>query len=434
METKHPQLSAATLLEREAEVVSGVYSRYTDLMVDRADGAHLYTVDGRDVLDFGCGIAVTNLGHRHPTVVKAVHEQVDKLWHVSVTAHHPMFVEAAEALVSIAPPGLDTVFLNNSGAEAVETALKLARRATGRTDIIAFRGAFHGRTFGALSATASKAKYRDGIGPFLPGVHHVPYPYCFRTCTHGPNEPCPIARGDALRDLFASVVKPNNVAAIIVEPILGEGGYVVPPRDFLPNLRAICDEYGILLIADEVQSGFARSGRMFAVDHWNVVPDIMCVAKAFANGLPIGGIIAKGPLMRAWNKGEHGTTFGGNALACAAAVAVIDVIKKDKLDERATKLGAQVIAKAKEWQKEFPILADIRGRGLMIGLEFDENGEPATAFVEDVRRAAVEHGLLLLTCGTYDNVIRLIPPLTISEDELNTGLEILELCIRECAK
>src|ERR1700722_5737256 len=270
---------AATWRDRDAELISPAYHRYSDLVVESAEGAHLHPVDGRDVLDFGCGIGVTNLGHRHPAVVAAVHEQVDRLWHTSVTAFHPKMIEAAAAIVSVTPPSLDQVFLTNSGAEAVEGAMKLARRATGRSEIIAFVGGFHGRTYGALSLTASKATYRRGMGPLLPGIHHIRYPYCFRYCTHPKGAACDLVEHELLL-LFLRTTAPETVAAIIVEPVQGEGGYVVPPATFMPMLRRVCNEHGILLVADEVQSGFARTGKMFAVNHTRLEPDIMCVAKA----------------------------------------------------------------------------------------------------------------------------------------------------------
>jgi len=421
--------------ERDAELLAPCYARYSDLVVDRAEGAHLYTVDGRDVLDFGSGIGVVNLGHRHPAVLAAVHDQVDRLWHTSVTALSPVMVEAAEALVSIAPQGLDTVFFGNSGAEAVEAAIKLARKATGRSDIIAFHGAFHGRTYGAVSLTASKAKYHHGIGPFLPGVHHVEYPYCLRRCPRDAAGRCGVAEGDEIQRLFATTLSPEDVAAIVVEPVLGEGGYVVPPDEFLPALRRICDEHGILLVADEVQSGVGRTGRNFAVDHWNVVPDIMCVAKGLGSGLPIGGIVASSALMRAWHPGDHGTTFGGNPVACAAVTATIAVMQSERIPERAARLGEQAMARARSWQTEFELLADVRGLGLMIGLEFlHPDGRPATDVVAAVRNHALREDLLLLSCGTDDNVIRLAPPLTIPEPELERGLDILEGAIREASR
>ena len=423
------RMSVATLLEKDHELMAPTFGRYTDLVVDTAEGSWLHTIDGRSVLDFTCGIGVTNLGHRHPAVVKAVHEQVDRLWHVSGTAHHPQLVAAAEALVSVAPPGLNSVFFCNSGAEAVEGALKLARRATGRTEIIAFLGAFHGRTYGAVTLTASKARYHAGMGPFLPGVHHVRYPYCFRTCGHGPGEPCPIAAGEELELLFRTLVPADSVAAIVVEPIQGEGGYVVPPAAFLPRLREICDAHGIMLVADEVQTGFGRSGRMFAVDHSGVVPDIMCVAKGMGNGLPIGAIVAKRSVMARWHPGEHGTTFGGNPVACAAATVVIETLRKERLPERAAALGERVLQRARGWRADHPRLADVRGRGLMIGLEFMEGRLPAPELTQRILHAALERDLLLLTCGVDENVIRLIPPLTITEQELEKGMDVLEASI-----
>jgi len=318
------------------------------------------------------------------------------------------------------------VFFCNSGAEAVEGALKLARRATGRTEIIAFLGAFHGRTYGAVTLTASKARYHTGMGPFLPGVHHVRYPYCFRMCSHGPSEPCPIAAGEELELLFRTLVPPESVAAIVVEPIQGEGGYVVPPDGFLTRLREICDAHGILLVADEVQTGFGRTGRMFAVDHSGVVPDIMCVAKGMGNGLPIGGIVAKTSVMSKWHPGEHGTTFGGNPVACAAATVVIETLRSERLPERAAALGERVLERARGWQAKHPHLGDVRGRGFMIGLEFMEGKRPAPELTQRILQAALERDLLLLACGVDENVIRMIPPLTISEQELEKGMDVLE--------
>jgi 4-aminobutyrate aminotransferase len=421
---------AATWRERDSELISPAYHRYSDLVVESAEGAHLHTVDGRDVLDFGCGISVTNLGHRHPAVVAAVHAQVDRLWHTSVTAFHPQMIEAAGSLVSITPPSLDQVFLTNSGAEAVEGAMKLARRATGRSEIIAFIGGFHGRTYGALSLTASKAGYRRGMGPLLPGVHHIRYPYCFRYCTHPKDAVCDLVEQE-LQLLFSTTTAPDTVAAIIVEPVQGEGGYVVPPATFMPMLRKVCDDHGIMLVADEVQSGFGRTGKMFAVEHTRVEPDIMCLAKALGNGMPIAAFVARHRVMSAFHEGEHGTTYGGNAVACAAAVAVIDTMVREKIPERADRLGRPVMERMRTLQADVPALADVRGLGLMIGLEFLQDGAPAAGLVNRIATNALAHDLLLLSCGVDGNVIRLIPPLTIPEAELDAGLDILEAAIRE---
>ena len=422
---------SAVWRERDAELIAPCYSRYSDLVVDSAEGVHLHTVDGRDVLDFGCGIGVTNLGHGHPAVVQAVHAQVDKLWHTSVTAYHPMLVQAAQALTAVTPRGLDQAFFANSGAEVVEASIKLARKATGRTEIIAFNGGFHGRTYAALSLTASKAKYHDGVGPLLPGIHHVRYPDHIRECTHAAGASCPIAQGHDIEELFISRVPARSVAAIIVEPLLGEGGYVIPTAEFLLTLRRICDENGILLIADEVQTGVGRTGRWFAVDHFGVVPDLMTVAKALGNGLPIGALVGSNRVMSAWHPGEHGTTFGGNPIACAAAVAVLETIEKEHLLERATGLGARALERMRAWQSWHPSIREVRGLGLWIGVEFREaDGRPRPDLVSSIRRRAVDDGLLLLSCGIDDNVIRMIPPLTITDAELDEGLGIFEAAVR----
>jgi 4-aminobutyrate aminotransferase-like enzyme len=282
-----------------------------------------------------------------------------------------------------------------------------------------------------MTLTASRAKYRTGHGPFLPGVHHVRYPYCFRYCTHGRDEGCTIAEGEPLRLLFATVAPPETVAAVIVEPVQGEGGFVVPPPSFLPALRNICDEFGILLIADEVQCGMARTGKMFAVEHTRTVPDIMCIAKALGNGLPVAAIAASHSVMRHWQRGEHGTTYGGNAVACAAVVAVIETMKRERVAERAAMLGKQVMERALGWQPTTPVLADVRGLGLMIGLEFMSGGRPDADVVRRIRANALARGLLTLYCGTDDNVIRIMPPLTIPEEELHAGLDILETALIE---
>lgn len=422
-----PSADAESWRERGRSVLAPCYSRYSDLAVDRAEGAWLHTVDGRSVLDFGSGIAVVNLGHRHPAVEAAVEDQLRRLWHTSVTALPPVVVAAAEAIVDFAPEGLDQVFLSNSGAEAVEAALKLARRATGRTEVVAFSGGFHGRTYGALSLTASKARYHAGMGPYLPGVHHVTYPDCRHTCDHRPAEPCPLAAGVELERLFATVVDPGDVAAVVVEPILGEGGYLVPPDGFLPRLREICDAHGILLVVDEVQSGIARSGRNLAVEWTGTRPDVLCLAKALANGLPIGATVASREVMAAWRPGEHGSTFGGNPLACAAAIAVLDVVRREHLAERADRLGRIVLERGQRWQEHLPRLADVRGRGLMIGLELETpDGRPDATAAAAVRRAALDLGVLVLSCGVHDNVLRVAPPLTISDEDLSRGLDALE--------
>jgi 4-aminobutyrate aminotransferase len=416
--------------ERDKKSVSRAYARYTDLVVKDGQGSFIIDVDGNRYLDFGCGIAVTSLGHRHPDVVKAVHAQVDSYWHTSIVTEHVRLTEAAEKVASICPAPLDTVFFANSGAEVVEGALKLARMVTGRQGIISFTGAFHGRTFGALSVTTSIAKYRERYFPLLPGVYHTPYPYCFRECEHAAGEPCPIALGHEIERLFRHVVPAGEVAAILVEPIQGEGGYIVPPAGFLATLRRICDRHGILLIFDEVQSGVGRTGRWLASEHDEVVPDVVILAKALGNGLPIGAIVASADVMAAWPAGSHGSTFGGNAVSCAAVVATLGVIERDGLLQRAEELGKRISERARGWQRQVGGPADVRGRGLMIGLEFmDSAGMPDAERVDEIRSTCLERGLLLLACGTDHNVIRLIPPLNLSDSETEQAMEILEAAV-----
>lgn len=422
--------SAAAWRQRDRRSVAGVWSRYTDLVIGSAEGSFLIDVDGRRYLDFGCGIAVTSLGHRHPHVTEAVHRQLDRYWHTSIVTQSVVMTEAAEKVAALCPAPLDVVFFANSGGEVVEGALKLARRATGRQAIICFRGGFHGRTYGAVSVTSSKGLYREGYGPLLPEVYITPYPYCFRVCDHAPGAPCPLAAGEELERLFHQVVPAKEVAAILVEPIQGEGGYVVPPPGFLANLRRVCDQHGILLICDEVQTGVARTGRWLAVDHEQVVPDIVTLAKALGSGLPVGAIVSSHRLMDAWERGSHGSTFGGNAVSCAAVIATLEVIERDRLTERAARLGDTMIARISAWQRDGLGPSDLRGRGALIGMEFmDQAGEPDPARVAEIRRLALESELVLLSCGIDDNVIRLLPPLTVSDSELAQGLDILEAAV-----
>ena len=417
---------------RDRRSVASVWSRYTDLVISDAEGSYLIDVDGRGYLDFACGIAVTSLGHRHPAVSEAVHRQVDRVWHTSVVTQNAAMTEAAERVAAICPEPLDVVFFANSGAEVVDGALKLARRSTGRQNIIAFRGAFHGRTFGALSVTSSKGHYRQGYGPLLPGIQITPYPYCFRVCDHAPGEPCPIAAGVELERLFHQVAPASEVAAILVEPIQGEGGYVVPPPGFLANLRRICDRHGILLICDEIQTGVGRTGRWLAVDHEQVVPDIVTLAKALGSGLPVAAIVASHQLMDRWEPGSHGSTFGGNPISCAAVTATLEVIEREGLLARAEQIGEVVKAEVSRWQESGHGPSDLRGRGAMIGLEFmDGEGGPDGDRVSRIKAKALEQGLVVLSCGIDDNVIRLLPPLTVSDSELAQGLEILEAAVLE---
>ncbi len=421
-------------LARERAHLAQVLYRYTPLVIDHAKGSYVYTVDGQRYLDFACGIAVTNLGHGHPDVLKAAHAQLDKLVHVSVVAHHEANILLAERLAAVAPGNLDKVFFANSGAEAVEGAIKLARYVTGRSAIVAFQGAFHGRTYGALSLTASKSYYRERYEPFLPGVYHVPYPYAYRNPS-GPGDEATLKYVfDFIDEMLDTRVPPKNIAAFIVEPVLGEGGYVVPPAGFMPRLRRLCDEHGIMLIADEVQTGYGRTGKMFACEHTDVVPDIMTLAKSIASGLPLSAIVASSRLMDRWEPAAHGSTFGGNPVACAAGVATLDVFEREQILANVTARGADLIARFKALQATTPSIGDVRGLGLMVGVELiKKDGAPDKELVARIRKVCLESGLILLSCGPHDNILRLIPPLNISQAELDEGWDIMNGAFQEVA-
>ena len=421
-------------LARERAHLSQVLYRYTPIVVDHARGSYMYSVDGRRYLDFASGIAVTNLGHGHPAVVAAAKAQLDKVMHTSVVAHHQPAIELAERIAAVAPGKLDKVFFANSGAEAVEGAIKLARYTTGRSALIGFQGAFHGRTYGALSLTASKSYYRERYEPFLPGVYHVPYPYPYRNPTGSSDEATLDYVFDYIDEMLDTRVPPKNIAAFIVEPVLGEGGYVVPPADFMPRLRALCDRHDILLIADEVQSGYGRTGKMFACEHTGVVPDIMTLAKSIASGLPLSAVVATSKLMDQWEPAAHGSTFGGNPVSCAAGIATLDVIKREHVLENATDKGAQLISRLRELQRRTPSIGEVRGLGLMVGIELvKQNGAPDKDLQKKIRKVCLDSGMVVLSCGPHDNVLRLIPPLNISQAELDEGWEILNGAFQEVA-
>ena len=392
-------------LARYDTAVAGVLPTYFDVVAASAEGCWVSDVDGRRYLDLGSGIAVTNVGHRHPRVVAAIHEQVDRLLHTSVVLRHQPYIELAEAVGRLVPwMSSPRTFLCNSGAEAVDGAIKLARQVTGRPGIVAFRRGFHGRTMGATSLTTAKAKYRAGYDPLLPSVHHAPYG----------------GELDALDSLFETAADPSTIAAMVVEPVLGEGGYVVPPVPWLEGLRARCDEHGILLVFDEVQTGFGRTGRPFAAETLGVFPDVVLFAKGVASGLPLGGIVAPAAVMDRWPNGTHGSTFGGNPVSCAAAVATIAVLDDEDLYERARTLGAAALDRLQRATATNPSVVDVRGLGLMIGVELVDG---PTA--ERAQHRCLDQGVLVLNCGPHGEVLRLIPPLTITADELDLGLQTL---------
>jgi 4-aminobutyrate aminotransferase len=412
------------------ERISPVWSRITDILVERGEGAYVWDVDGRRYLDFTSGIGVINTGHCHPRVVEAAREQVGKIIHAQVNIYyHQPLLRLANALSEVVPPSLDSFFFSNSGAEALEGAVKLARHATGRPNIIVFQGSFHGRTNLTMAMTTSKTVYRQHYQPLAAGVFVSPYPYAYRYGW----EPEVTSQWclKELRHLFASQTAPTETAAIIVEPVLGEGGYVVPPSLFLPGLREICDEHGILLVADEVQSGFGRTGKFFAIEHFGVVPDIMTMAKGLASGFPLSGVAAPRQLMERWMPGTHGGTYGGNPVACAAAEATVRVIQ-DGLVENAKRMGAVLISGLCDIQARYPILGDVRGLGLMVAAEFtQQDGAPAAELVKKVLARCRREGLLLLNCGTYGNVVRWIPPLVVDREQVEAALHIFERALAD---
>jgi 4-aminobutyrate aminotransferase len=394
--------------ERYDRAVAGVLPSYFPVTAVSAEGSWVTDVEGRRYLDFGSGIAVTNVGHRHPTVVAALHAQVDELLHTSVVLRHRGYVELAEAIGRLAPWFVEPrVFLCNSGAEAVDGAIKFARIATGRPGIVAFRRAFHGRTLGATTLTTAKARYRQGYDPLVPSVHHAPY------------GDVPGAL-DALDEIFEHQAAPDTIAALVVEPVLGEGGYIVPPVEWLAGLRERCDRHGILLVFDEVQTGFGRTGRPFAAETFGVFPDVLLFAKGVASGLPLGGIVAGAALMDRWPNSAHGSTFGGNPVCCAAALATIEVLETEGLFDRARDLGVAALARLQAAAAGNDAVRDVRGVGLMIGVELAD-----TATAEAVQKRCLEAGLLVLTCGPHGEVLRLVPPLTITDADLDEGLAIL---------
>ncbi len=406
--------------------ISTVWSRaFTpSIVVERGEGPYLFDVDGRRYLDFTCGIGVTNTGHAHPKVVKAIQEQAARLIHgqANIVYHKPM-IDLVDELMTIMPnPSLDSFFFSNSGAEIVEAAVKLAKVATGRSNTIVFSGSFHGRTHLTMAMTTSRTIYRAGFQPLVPGIFVAPYPYAYALHV---DEAAASEYGIAqLKQLLKAQTAPEETACIVVEPVLGEGGYVVPPAAFMQSLRALCDEHGILLIADEVQSGFGRTGKFFAAEHFGLRPDIMIMAKGIASGLPLSSLATRRELMSKWKPGSHGGTYGGNAVACAAAVATIRAMKEEKLPENAAARGAQLMDGLRRLRQDFKSIGDVRGLGLMIATEFSKDGQPDTGAAKAVVKAAYERNLMLLTCGTYDNIIRWIPPLVVNEAQIDEALTI----------
>jgi len=431
LKTALPGPNATRILEGDEKYISPSYTRSYPLVAKRGRGIVVEDVDGNEFFDFSAGIAVVATGHCHPEVVSAIQKQAGELIHMSGTDfYYEAMVTLAERLSKIAPmPGPHKIYYGNSGAEAVEGALKLARYHTKRQQVIAFFGAFHGRTMGALSLTASKPQQKRRFSPMVPGVTHVRYPDVYRGCEGGPQDAEKFALGCAryIEDkLFKTILAPEEVAAIFVEPIQGEGGYVVAPTIFMQELRRICDKHGILLVLDEVQSGIGRTGKWFAVEHTGVHPDIVCMAKGIASGMPLGVTMSKAEIMD-WVPGSHASTFGGNPVCIAAALATLDVIEKEGLMRNSQEVGGHMLKRMADWPKKHRIVGDVRGRGLMIGVEIvkDQKTREYGASERDrIVEQAFERGVLFLGCGP--STVRIAPPLIVTKDEADVALDALE--------
>ncbi|WP_295822726.1 acetyl ornithine aminotransferase family protein [uncultured Deinococcus sp.] len=439
LKTSLPGPKTAAIMERDSQHLSTSYMRPYPFVPDHGEGVWLTDVDGNTMLDFFAGIAVSTTGHAHPHVVRAVQEQVTRFTHVCLTDYpQEITTSLAERMVKhVEKPGEKwRVFFGNSGAEAVEAAVKLARNHTGRSHIISTIGSFHGRTYGAITLTGSKTKYKRGFGPLLPNVSHVPYPNPFRPPLGATAETCGQAVIDHIEGLFQTIIPADEVAAIIIEPMQGEGGYIVPPADFLPKLRALCDRHGIMLIFDEVQAGMGRTGKMYSFQHSDVQPDIITVAKGIASGMPISAMLAKESVMT-WPVGSHGSTYGGNPVAAAAAHATLDLLEGvvkhpgcgTSLMDNAAEVGAYLMAELRGMQVEFPFIGDVRGEGLFIGIEFvTPDGSPDGKLRDAASMAMFGRGLLNLDCG--EAVIRISPPLILTREEAATGLALMREALR----
>ncbi len=434
--TPLPGKNARRIVAKDRRYTSSSYLKEYPLVIARGKGAVVEDVDGNRFLDFMAGIAVNITGYSHPRVVRAVKRQAEKFFHIcSTDFYYESFANLAERLTRMIPmEGEKSVFFTNSGAEAVETAIKLVRYYTKRPYIISFLGSFHGRTMGALSLTASKAKQRSFFSSFLPGVHHIPYGYCYRCPYHLTYRFCGIHCAEALDQVICqTLMSPREIAAIFVEPIQGEGGYIVPPPEFHQKLRAFAEKNGILYVVDEVQSGMGRTGKFLAIENFGVEPDVVVLAKGLASGLPLGAVVSKKKYMN-WKAGTHGSTFGGNPLACEAALATLELLEK-RLIDNAARMGRRLLEKLLGLKKDQPMIGDVRGLGLMIGVEMikdPETQEPAAKEAGEIVQRAFQKGLLLLPCG--ENVIRFCPPLVVNRKEIDTAVEIFGQVLNDFKK
>ena len=412
-------------------LIPRVVGRYSPVTVDRGEGIYIWDTDGNRWTDFTSGIAVTNTGHCHPRIVSAIQEQAAKIIHAqqNIFAHEPM-LKAAAALTETLPGRLNQVFWANSGAEAVEGAIKLAKVATHRSAVIAFRGAFHGRTHAAMSVTSSRAKVRGHYEPLLSSMYFAPYPYLLRSPYKGLPEDADLQYIAELKHLFETMVMPDDVAAMIVETIAGEGGYLVPTPRWFQRVRELCDEHGIMLIVDEIQTGMGRTGRMWGFEHFGIEPDIITVAKGIASGLPVSAVVSDKRIMDNWAPGAHGGTYGGNAVGTAATYATLQVMRDERLPENATAMGQILREGLFGLQAKYPVIGEVRGFGLMLATEFvNPNGSPNPGAVAHVIQRCQDERLLLLNCGTWDQVIRIIPPLVVNEQQIHEFLAIFERAV-----
>jgi len=420
--------ASQAIIERDAASVASTIYRYTDIVFQRGEGVYLYDFEGRQYLDFVSGIATMNVGHCHPQVVEAICDQAQTLIHgASHVGFLEPYVDMLEALKDAAPGELKSGkgILVNSGSEAVETGIKLARYVTDRAMIIAFTDSFHGRSMGALALTASNTLFRRRLSGLLPGVHHTPYPYCFRCpLKHESADDCQLACLNLVEKALETVVPPEDLAGIIFEPIAGEGGYIVPPDGFLAGLREICDRVGALLIVDEVQTGLGRTGKMFAVEHWDVEPDVICLAKALGGGLPLGAVLAKGEIIDQWPPAAQGTTFGGNPIACRAGLATLKIIQEQDLMVNAVEVGEFIQTRFRGAQEDLAIIGDVRGKGLMVAVELvNSDGSPAVEIIKAVIKDMGNNGIVLTKCGA--SALRFAPPLIISKEQAGAGVDII---------
>jgi len=431
LRTSIPGPRSQEWLRRRTEAVARGVSQITPVFIERAEGAVIEDVDGNRFIDFAGGIGCLNAGHCAPDVVAALRRQIERFLHTCfMVTPYESYVKLAERLNALAPGDFPKkTILLNSGAEAVENAVKIARAYTRRPAVICFEDAFHGRTLLAMSLTSKTHPYKAGFEPFASDVHRIPYAYCYR-CSYGLTYPsCGMHCGHHLEDTFARVVAAESVAAVIVEPVLGEGGFVAPPAEFLSTLHEICRRHGIVFIADEVQTGLGRTGRLFACEHFGVAPDLLVTAKSLGGGLPLAAVTGRAEIMDHTGPGSLGGTFGGNPLACEAALAVLDVMERDRLPERAAQLGERFAARARAWQARWPLIGDIRGVGAMQAMELvcsRETREPAADETKEIARYCYEHGLIVISAGSYSNVIRILMPLVITDEQFEEGLGVLE--------